>query len=194
MTLCGKNTELRWYWADLRRDRGHHSEYALLLSARLRCHPSRACRQPIITTTGYGTVDFNLWPELSRVILVFFDDHRRVRRVDRRRLEGLAAHHSLRAARAGDPSPAHPHTVKVMQMDGKPISRESIRSVSTYLILSVFLVMASVLLVSLDNFDGSTTLTAVLATFINIGPGLGMVGLTGSFCGLLGAVEDRAVP
>ena len=68
-----------------------------------------------------------------------------------------------------------------MQMDGKPISRESIRSVSTYLILYVFLVMASVLLVSLDNFDGSTTLTAVLATFNNIGPGLGLVGPTGSF-------------
>ena len=43
--------------------------------------------------------------------------------------------------------------------------------------------MASVLLVSLDNFDGSTTLTAVLATFNNIGPGLGMVGPTGSYAG-----------
>lgn len=87
----------------------------------------------------------------------------------------------FRAARAEIHRLLHPHTVKVMQMDGKPISRESIRSVSTYLILYVFLVMASVLLVSLDNFDGSTTLTAVLATFNNIGPGLGLVGPTGSF-------------
>ena len=135
----------------------------------------------IITTTGYGTVDFNLWPELSRVILVFL------------MIIGACAGSTggglkvsrliilFRAARAEIHRLLHPHTVKVMQMDGKPISRESIRSVSTYLILYVFLVMASVLLVSLDNFDGSTTLTAVLATFNNIGPGLGMVGPTGSF-------------
>ena len=41
--------------------------------------------------------------------------------------------------------------------------------------------MASVLLISFDNFDGSTTLSAVLATFNNIGPGLGLVGPVGNF-------------
>ena len=135
----------------------------------------------IISTTGFATADFNLWPELSRVILVFL------------MIIGACAGSTggglkvsrliilFRAARAEIHRLLHPHTVKVMQMDGKPISRESIRSVSTYLILYVFLVMASVLLVSLDNFDGSTTLTAVLATFNNIGPGLGLVGPTGSF-------------
>ena len=181
--LVWKNTELRWYlglifgaiavitvntlsYYPRVYDAFHHAAFAV---------------SSIITTTGYGTVDFNLWPELSRVILVFL------------MIVGACAGSTggglkvsrliilFRAARAEIHRLLHPHTVKVMQMDGKPISRESIRSVSTYLILYVFLVMASVLLVSLDNFDGSTTLTAVLATFNNIGPGLGLVGPTESF-------------
>ena len=181
--LVWKNTELRWYlglifgaiavitvntlsYYPRVYDAFHHAAFAV---------------SSIITTTGYGTVDFNLWPELSRVILVF------LMIIGARAGStggGLKASRLIilfRAARAEIHRLLHPHTVKVMQMDGKPISRESIRSVSTYLILYVFLVMASVLLVSLDNFDGSTTLTAVLATFNNIGPGLGLVGPTGSF-------------
>ena len=55
------------------------------------------------------------------------------------------------------------------------------RAVSGYLILYVLICMVSVLLVSLDGFDGSTTVTAVLATFNNIGPGLGLVCPAGNF-------------
>lgn len=75
----------------------------------------------------------------------------------------------------------HPHTVKVMMLDGKSVSRDTVRAVGGYFILYVLVVLVSVLLVSLDNFDGSTTLTAVLATFNNIGPGLNVVGPTGNF-------------
>ena len=181
--LVWKNTELRWYLGLI------FGAIAVITVNTLSYYPrvydafhhAAFTVSSIITTTGYGTVDFNLWPELSRVILVFL------------MIIGACAGSTggglkvsrliilFRAARAEIHRLLHPHTVKVMQMDGKPISRESIRSVSTYLILYVFLVMASVLLVSLDNFDGSTTLTAVLATFNNIGPGLGLVGPTGSF-------------
>ena len=47
--------------------------------------------------------------------------------------------------------------------------------------LPLLLIMVSILLVSLDNFDASTTITSVFATFNNIGPGLGMVGPVGNF-------------
>ena len=181
--LVWKNTELRWYlglifgaiavitvntlsYYPRVYDAFHHAAFAV---------------SSIITTTGYGTVDFNLWPELSRVILVFLIIIGACAGSTGGGLKVSRLIILFRAARAEIHRLLHPHTVKVMQMDGKPISRESIRSVSTYLILYVFLVMASVLLVSLDNFDGSTTLTAVLATFNNIGPGLGLVGPTGSF-------------
>ncbi len=183
--LVWKNTELCWYLGLIAvsiaaitcNTRGY---YPRLYDA---FHHAAFAVSSIITTTGYGTVDFNLWPEFSRVILVLL------------MMIGACAGSTggglkvsrlvilLRAAKVEIHRLLHPHTVKVVQMDGKPISRESIRSVSTYLILYVFLVLASVLLVSLDNFDGSTTVTAVLATFNNIGPGLGMVGPTGSYAG-----------
>ena len=181
--LVWKNTELRWYLGIIAVSIAvitcnTRAYYPRLYDA---FHHAAFAVSSIITTTGYGTVDFHLWPELSRVILVFL------------MIIGASAGSTggglkvsrlvilVRAAKAEIHRLLHPHTVKVVQMDGKPISRESIRSVSTYLILYVFVVMVSVLLVALDNFDGSTTLTAVFATFNNIGPGLGMVGPTGSY-------------
>ena len=87
----------------------------------------------------------------------------------------------MRAAKAELRKILHPHTVKVITVDGKPVSGETVRAVSTYFILYVPIAAASVLLVSLDGYDGSTTLTAVLATFNNIGPGLGLCGPAGNF-------------
>ena len=87
----------------------------------------------------------------------------------------------MRAAKAELRKILHPHTVKVITVDGKPVSGETVRAVSTYFILYVLIAAASVLLVSLDGHDGSTTLTAVLATFNNIGPGLGLCGPAGNF-------------
>ena len=75
----------------------------------------------------------------------------------------------------------HPRTVKVMTIDGKAVSNDTVRGVSAYFLTYVFLIMASILLVSLDGFDGSTTITAVFATVNNIGPGLGMVDPAGSY-------------
>ena len=74
-----------------------------------------------------------------------------------------------------------PHAVKAVTVDGKRVSTDTIRSVSNYFLMYVLLTLVSILLVSLDNFDGTTTITAVFATFNNIGPGLGMVGPVGNF-------------
>ena len=87
----------------------------------------------------------------------------------------------MRAAKAELRKILHPHTVKVITVDGKPVSGETVRAVSTYFILYVLIAAASVLLGSLDGYDASTTLTAVLATFNNIGPGLGLCGPAGNF-------------
>ena len=67
----------------------------------------------------------------------------------------------MRAAKAELRKILHPHTVKVITVDSKPVSGETVRAVSTYFILYVLIAAASVLLVSLDGYDGSTTLTNV---------------------------------
>ena len=87
----------------------------------------------------------------------------------------------VRAAQVEVRRLVRPRTVKVMRIDGKAVGQDTVRAVSGYLILYVLICMVSVLLVSLDGFDGSTTITAVLATFNNIGPGLGLVCPAGNF-------------
>ena len=75
----------------------------------------------------------------------------------------------------------HPRSVRVLTVDGKPVSRETVQGVQSYMTLYFLVTLVSVLLVALDNLDFVTTFTAVLATLNNIGPGLGLVGPTGCF-------------
>ena len=75
----------------------------------------------------------------------------------------------------------HPRSVRVLTVDGKPVSRETVQGVQSYMTLYFLVTMVSVLLVALDNLDFVTTFTAVMATLNNIGPGLGLVGPTGCF-------------
>ena len=66
-------------------------------------------------------------------------------------------------------------------MDGHTVEGTTVKSVSAYLGIYVITFITSVLLVSLDNFDYQTTVTSVIATLNNIGPGLGMVGPMGNY-------------
>ena len=138
----------------------------------------------LITTTGYGTVDFNLWPEFSRVILCFLMVMGACAgstgggfKVSRIVILCRYANNELKRL-------IHPRTVNVVQVDGKQISRETVHGVLVYTLFYIFIAMASMLLLSLDNFDASTTVSSVLATLNNIGPGLGAVGPAASFAGL----------
>ena len=138
----------------------------------------------IITTTGYGTLDFNLWPEFSRVILCFL------------MIVGACAGSTgggfkvsrivilCKYAKNELERLIHPRTVKVVKVDGKQVSKETVHGVLVYTLFYILIAMASMLLVSLDNFDASTTISSVLATLNNIGPGLGAVGPAASFAGL----------
>ena len=66
-------------------------------------------------------------------------------------------------------------------MDGRRINDTTVKTVLCYLAAYVLLVIISILLISLDGFDMTTNVTAVMATFNNIGPGLNLVGPTGNF-------------
>ena len=75
----------------------------------------------------------------------------------------------------------HPEEVAVVEVNGRRVDEQIIRNTEAYLIAYRVIVIAAFLLVSLDGFDVETNLSAVLATFNNIGPGLGAVGPTGNF-------------
>ncbi len=135
----------------------------------------------IITTTGYTTVDYELWPSFSKVILVVLMF---VGACAGSTGGGLKVSRILIAFKTvvkEMSSMIHPRSVKILKIEGKNIEHNVLRSVNTYVMTYLLIFVFSVLLVSLDNYDLVTTFTAVATTFNNIGPGLAAVGPTGNF-------------
>ena len=135
----------------------------------------------IITTTGYSTCDFNLWPQFSKAILILLmfigacaGSTGGGMKVSRILILMKTVHKELRIL-------LHPRSIKKIQFDGKSVEHEVVRSTNVFLITYILIFAVSVLLVTLDNFDLTTSFTAVAATLNNIGPGLEKVGPTGNF-------------
>lgn len=137
----------------------------------------------IITTTGFSTVDFDLWPEFSKTILILL------------MLIGACAGSTgggfkisrliiiWKSFRREIDQMIHPRIVRVPKLDGKRLDRTVVHSVYIYLIAYVLILFVSVLLISVDGFDFTSNFSAVAATFNNIGPGLGEVGPMRNFAG-----------
>ena len=135
----------------------------------------------IITTTGYSSTDFNLWPEFSKTILVIL------------MIIGACAGSTaggfkisrmmilLKSIKVELSQMIHPREVKKIRLDGHVVKPEVLRTAQVYLMLYWTIFLLSVLLISIDNFDFTTNFTAVAATFNNIGPGLAGVGPMSNF-------------
>ncbi len=135
----------------------------------------------IITTTGFATTDYELWPAFSKTILVLLmfigacaGSTGGGIKIQRILICGKAVKKELDVI-------AHPHHVKKMKFDGHAVEEGVVRTVLVYLFAYVLIFAGSLLIVSLDNFDFTTNFTAVAATLNNIGPGFGMVGPTGNY-------------
>lgn len=129
----------------------------------------------IITTTGYGTVDFSTWPELSRTVLVLLMICGACAGSTGGGLKVSRVVILVKTARSELRHLLHPHSVEVMKMDGKRVDRDVIRGTSAYLIFYILIAVVSIVLVSLDNFGTETSVTSVLATLNNIGPGTSII-------------------
>ena len=135
----------------------------------------------IITTTGYATTDFDLWPALSKTLLVTL------------MFIGACAGNTsggikvsrililLKTIRKELSLIIHPRQVKKIRMDGHPVDHETLRSANVFLVVYFVLLLTSMLLISVDEFDFSTNFTSVVTVLNNIGPGLNLVGPTQNF-------------
>ena len=135
----------------------------------------------IITTTGFATVDFNLWSELSRTILVLImfvgacaGSTGGGIKVSRFIILFKSLAKEIRLL-------IHPNHVRKLELDGHKIEHNVIRSTNVYMVSYLMIFIISVLLVSFDNHSLVTNFTAVTATINNIGPGLDMVGPVENF-------------
>lgn len=137
----------------------------------------------IITTTGYSTANFDLWPQLSRTILVVLmllgacagSTGGGIKMVRLALLFKAMARQVKQAIR--------PRSVATIKMDGRPVDEVTISRVLVFFFGYLLIILVAMLIVSVDNFSFETNLTAVLSAISNIGPGLGAVGPTGNFAG-----------
>ena len=85
-----------------------------------------------------------------------------------------------------------PRCVENVRLDGKPVDGQTVYNALTYFTFYIIILLIAGLIVSLDGLDFTTNFTAALSCLSNVGPGLSLVGPTGSFFHLLAAEQDRA--
>ena len=135
----------------------------------------------IMTTTGFATVDFNLWPTFSKTILIIImfvggcagstGGGIKVSRIVilfkslKREIQKLL----------------HPNSVAPIKMEGEVVDGTVVKGVNVYFAFVMILLFAGTLLVSFDGLDFTSTFTGVVACINNIGPGLSLVGPMGNF-------------
>ena len=135
----------------------------------------------LISTTGFSTVDFNAWPELSRCLLVLIMFIGACAGSTGGGLKISRLMILIHGAFNEIGSLIFPRRVKRVTVDGHPVDAEIVRTTNVYITWYLLVFVASVILISFDDFDLITNFTAVTATINNIGPGLNMVGPTGNF-------------
>lgn len=135
----------------------------------------------IMTSTGFVTTDFDKWPQFSRYIMcvIMFTGACTGSTGGGIKVARFIIYFKQIGKQLG--FLIHPRSVKILRMNGKKIEHNTIRVVNTYLLVYIAIFALSMLILTIDDFDLTTTFTAVSATFNNIGPGLGMVGPVGNF-------------
>jgi trk system potassium uptake protein TrkH len=142
----------------------------------------------VTSTTGYNTTDFNVWPGFCRMLLVALMFMGACAgstgggfKVSRLVIVAKTVKNEIKSI-------THPRSVQRVRFEGKQLSGEVVHRVLVYLGAYVFIVVISVLLVSIHEEDFTTAFTAVMATFNNIGPGLDGVYSTFADCSILSKI------
>lgn len=135
----------------------------------------------IITTTGYATADYTIWPMLSQCILMML------------MIIGACASSTgggikvsrflmlLKCVKREVKQMAHPKSVSIIRVNGRKVEADVLKNLNIYFMAYAGIIGLSILIVSLDNRDFGTTFSSVLTTINNIGPGIAQVGPNGNF-------------
>lgn len=130
----------------------------------------------IVTTTGFATTDFDLWPGFSKSILLCLmvigasaGSTGGGFKCGRALLVLKSLHRSVRQV-------VHPQKVQAVRVNGHPVGEKILQNTNAYLAAYVIIIGISYLLVSVDGFSITTNISAVMACFNNIGPGFETVG------------------
>lgn len=135
----------------------------------------------VITTTGYSTADFAQWPMFSKAVLMMLTVIGACASSTGGGIKVSRLLVGIKCVKREIVQMAHPKSVGIIRIGGKKVSSDVLRTIYIYFIAYVGILIGSVVLVSLDNFDFETTFSAVLTTLGNVGPGMAKVGPMGNF-------------
>lgn len=137
-----------------------------------------------MTSTGYATADFTQWPVFSQTILIMLMF---VGACAGSTGGGLKVSRIIILFKTGVKELkyiANPRAVATIKMDGKPVEKDVVRGTTSYIMIFLFLMIVSLLIVSLDKYSMEESASAVITCINNIGYGVGSFGPNGSFAGL----------
>jgi len=140
----------------------------------------------IVSTTGFTTENFDVWPQFSKTLLALLmflggcgGSTAGGLKVSRITIQVKAVYRAVYQT-------LHPNTVRLIHMDGDLLDEETVNGVQTYMMIYFLVLGLGTLLVSLDQYSLQTNFTAVLSCLSNVGPGMGSVGPTMNYAGYSG--------
>ncbi len=135
----------------------------------------------IISTTGYASTDFNLWPTFSKAILVLlmFSGACAGSTAGGLKVSRVMLVFKMIAQRIK--KMVHPRSVSTIKIEDKEVDETTQGNTMAYMCVYFFLFLIIFLILSLNAFDFETTMTAAITCFNNVGPGFALVGPMGGF-------------
>ena len=135
----------------------------------------------IITSTGFATADFNKWPEFSKMILILLMFMGACAGSTGGGFKVARVVIMFKSAKKSMRKMLHPKSVNLVKSDDRTVDIETVHGVHSYLIIYLGIIVVSLLLISLNNFDFATSFTSVVTCLNNIGPGISKIGPMDNF-------------
>lgn len=135
----------------------------------------------VITTTGYATADFNLWPTFSKMLLMILMFIGGCASSTGGGLKVIRILMLLKLIKCGIATRLHPNAVVNVRINDTTIPSDTVTNTANHVFLYLAIIFISTIFISLDNYDLITSFTSVVTCVGNIGPGFELVGPMGNF-------------
>jgi len=137
----------------------------------------------IITTTGFATTDINMWPLLSKMVLLILMVTGACSGSTTGGLKMIRVIILFKSVIRGINHTIHPSSVSKIKIGGKTVDDDVVDSTLIFFFTYILILFVSATILSLDNFDFMTTFSAALTSISNLGSGFGLIGPLGNFAG-----------
>ena len=135
----------------------------------------------IISTTGFATADYVLWPQTSQAILILLMFCGACAGSTGGGIKCSRVLVLLRAVRREIHRIIHPNQVEVVKLDGKVMDEETLHTITTFVGCYLLVLLGAALIISLDGGSFAVSFSSALTCISNVGPGLEAVGPSGNF-------------